>query len=101
MVIRNQTFRRETLTTGTGITEHKIIMGDIEQGKCEFCQEIKPIQRTYLYPSKYERNPNDISGNKKKHNEGAYFIIISTCNDCGVPKLTKQTNRGTAEPTKQ
>jgi hypothetical protein len=74
-------------------------MGDIEQGKCEFCQEIKPIQRTYLYPSKYERNPNDISGNKKKHNEGAYFIIISTCNDCGVPKLTKQTNRGTAEPT--
>ena len=29
--------------------------GDIEMGKCDFCKEIKPVQRTYLEPTKYTK----------------------------------------------
>jgi hypothetical protein len=60
-------------------------MGDIEIGKCDFCNEVKPVERTYLRPSKYVKpvNPEEYL---KLYNEGSYFIIIRTCSDCGVPK---------------
>ena len=59
-------------------------MGDVEQSCCDFCKEIKIVSRTYLYPSKYIK-PTDNS-QYKLNNEGNYFIIIKTCNDCGTPK---------------
>ena len=60
--------------------------GDIERDKCDFCKEIKQVERTYLKPSKYNKDVTDISINRKLYNEGDYFIIIKTCNDCGTPK---------------
>ena len=59
--------------------------GDIEQAICDFCHEIKPVQRTYLIPSKYIKS-QDPAVNEHLHNEGDYFIIIRTCHDCGIPK---------------
>ena len=61
-------------------------MGDIEKDKCDFCKEIKQVERTYLKPSKYVKDTTDVFTNNKKYNEGNYFIIIRTCNDCGKPK---------------
>lgn len=58
---------------------------DIEQDKCDFCKEIKSVERTYLRPSKYKKI-DDIIINQHLYNEGNYFIIIRTCNDCGIPK---------------
>ena len=45
--------------------------GDIEINKCDFCHEIKQVERTYLHPSKYVK--------------GDYFINIKTCAECGIP----------------
>jgi hypothetical protein len=60
--------------------------GCVEFDKCDFCHIEKPVERTYLRPSKYIKSetPEDYL---KLYNEGAYFIIIKTCNDCGIPKM--------------
>ena len=60
-------------------------MCEVEQNKCNFCNEIKSVERTYLRPSKYSKSINS-EEYLKLHNEGDYFIIIYTCKDCGVPK---------------
>lgn len=60
-------------------------MEDIEQDKCDFCKKIKPVERTYLRPTKYVKSGNTET-NIHLHNGGDYFIIIKTCNDCGLPK---------------
>lgn len=59
--------------------------GDIEQSKCDFCNEVKPVERTYLRPSKYVKS-NVPETNQDLYNQGSYFIIVRTCNDCGTPK---------------
>lgn len=63
-----------------------MMSGDIENGICDFCHEKKPVQRTYLQPSKYIKS-KDPAINEDLHNEGDYFIIIWTCHDCGIPKM--------------
>jgi len=60
--------------------------GEIEKDKCDFCKEIKSVERTYLRPSKYNKS-NDLTINNHLYNQGNYFIIIRTCNDCGTPKI--------------
>lgn len=60
--------------------------GVIEFDKCDFCQEEKPVWRTYLRPTKYVK-PTEYEAYKNLYNEGSYFIIIKTCNDCGEPKI--------------
>lgn len=60
--------------------------GELEFDKCDFCQVEKPVDRTYLRPSKYVK-PEKLEDRKDLNNEGDYFIIIKTCNQCGVPKL--------------
>jgi hypothetical protein len=62
--------------------------GCIEHDKCDFCHEEKPVWRTYLRPSKYVE-PEKIEDKAHLYNQGSYFIIIKTCNDCGEP-ITKQ-----------
>ena len=59
--------------------------GEIEEDKCDFCKEIKSVERTYLRPSKYVKS-KEYEEYKNLYNEGSYFIIIRTCNDCGIPK---------------
>lgn len=59
--------------------------GNIEMDKCDFCKEVKQVQRTYLSPSKYIK-PINKEEYLKLYNEGDYFIIVRTCNDCGIPK---------------
>lgn len=61
-------------------------MGEIEIDKCDFCKIKKPIERTYLKPSKYLKSKN-LELYLKLYNEGDYFFILKTCNDCGIPKL--------------
>ena len=58
--------------------------GSIEMDKCDFCQEIKQVERTYLQPSKYVKEQGAFI-NKTLYNEGDYFIIVKTCADCGTP----------------
>lgn len=58
-------------------------MGDIQIDKCDFCKEIKPVERTYLKPSNYVKPKQNYLN---LYNEGDYFIIINTCIDCGKPK---------------
>ena len=58
--------------------------GSIEMDKCDFCQEIKQVERTYLQPSKYVKEQGAFI-NKTLYNEGDYFIIVKTCDDCGTP----------------
>lgn len=58
-------------------------MGNIEVDECSFCKEVKPVQRTYLRPSKYIKPKENWN---KLYNEGNYFVIVKTCNDCGSPK---------------
>jgi hypothetical protein len=60
-----------------------LFMGDIEMDKCDFCNEVKHVNRTYLHPSKYIKPEGD--ERLKLYNEGNYFIIVKTCNDCGAP----------------
>lgn len=60
--------------------------GEVEQDKCDFCHEIKPVERTYLRPSVYVKT-GGIVKNQYLYNEGNYFIIIKTCIECGVPKI--------------
>ena len=50
--------------------------------KCDFCHEIKLVERTYLKPTKYVK-PEKLEDFDKLYNQGSYFIIIRTCNDCG------------------
>jgi len=59
--------------------------GTCEVDKCDFCHEIKTVERTYLKPSKYVKNDDGVINNHL-YNQGDYFIIIKTCNECGVPK---------------
>jgi hypothetical protein len=61
--------------------------GEVEMDHCDFCQEIKSVERTYLRPSKYVKS-NDQTLNQHLYNEGSYFIIIKTCFDCGTPKTS-------------
>lgn len=61
-------------------------MGDIEKDRCDFCKEVKSIERTYLYPTLYKKS-EDLTINNHLYNQGDYFIIIKTCNDCGKPKM--------------
>ena len=56
----------------------------LEMDKCDFCQEIKQVERTYLHPSKYVKEKGAFI-NKTLYNEGDYFIIVKTCIDCGTP----------------
>ena len=58
--------------------------GAAEFDKCDFCNEEKHVSRTYLYPDKYKK-PEKLEDRVKLYNEGSYFIIIKTCNDCGKP----------------
>ena len=58
--------------------------GDIEMDKCDFCKEIKQVERTYLYPSKYVKS-EDLVVRNHLYNQGNYFIVIKTCSDCGNP----------------
>jgi len=58
--------------------------GDIEMDKCDFCHEIKQVERTYLHPSKYVKEQGAFI-NKTLYNEGDYFIIVKTCSECGTP----------------
>jgi hypothetical protein len=64
--------------------------GDCEQDKCDFCHEIKVVERTYLKPSKYVK-PTVSNDYLKLYNEGDYFIIVKTCNDCGTPNTNQIT----------
>lgn len=57
---------------------------DVEMNECSFCKELKQVERTYLKPSSYVK---PVKGYNKLYNEGDYFIIIYTCNDCGKPKV--------------
>jgi hypothetical protein len=63
--------------------------GEIEMDVCDFCHNVKHVERTILRPTKYvktdwrNKNPED----KELYNQGNYFIIIRTCNECGVPKI--------------
>lgn len=59
--------------------------GDIEMATCDFCHEVKQVERTYLRPSKYVK-PESKKECMDLYNEGHYHIIIWTCTDCGKPK---------------
>ena len=58
--------------------------GSIEMDKCDFCQEIKQVERTYLQPSKYVKEQGAFINNTL-YNQGDYFIIVKTCSECGTP----------------
>lgn len=58
--------------------------GVIEMDKCDFCREIKAVERTYLYPTRY-RKPENLEESHLLYNQGSYFIIIKTCYECGSP----------------
>jgi hypothetical protein len=60
--------------------------GEIEHNKCDFCKQEKPVWRTYLKPTKYVK-PQTLEEANKLYNQGDYFIIVKTCNDCGEPKI--------------
>lgn len=64
----------------------KQIMGEIEKDFCDFCKQNKPVERTYLKPSKYVKKKNNALNNKL-YNQGDYFAIIRSCFDCGIPKV--------------
>ena len=70
--------------------------GCIEIDKCDFCQEAKQVERTYLHPSKYVKEQGAFI-NKTLYNEGDYFIIVKTCSECGTP-TSSQTFGGAGEP---
>lgn len=67
-------------------------MGDQEVDVCDFCQERKPVHRTYFKPARYIK-PKE--GWQDLHNEGNYFIIVRTCNDCGPPTFSTTTDLST------
>ena len=60
--------------------------GDVEFDECDFCHIEKPVERTYLRPTKYVK-PENPEEYLKLYNEGGYFIILKTCFECGVPKV--------------
>lgn len=61
-------------------------MGSVEVSVCDFCKQVKSVERTYLRPSKYVK-PKELKEYNKLNNQGDYFIIVCTCNDCGTPKI--------------
>lgn len=73
--------------------------GCIEIDKCDFCHEIKQVERTYLHPSKYIKEQGAFI-NKTLYNEGDYFIIVKTCAECGTP-TSSQTEISDEEIYKQ
>lgn len=62
------------------------MFGELEIALCDFCDEEKQVERTYLKPSKYVK-PKDPKDHLHLNNEGNYFVIIYSCKDCGPPKL--------------
>lgn len=60
-------------------------MGNVEIGRCGFCNDVKPVNRFYMYPSLYKKPENT----KGLYNDGDYFIITYWCNDCGKPAIEK------------
>lgn len=68
--------------------------GCIEYDKCDFCKQEKPVWRTYLRPTKYVK-PDNLEEANKLYNQGDYFIIVKTCDDCGDP--TTVTTEATTE----
>lgn len=60
--------------------------GEVEMDICDFCQETRSVERTYLKPTKYVK-PEDAVECQHLYNQGSYFIIIRTCHECGIPKL--------------
>jgi hypothetical protein len=64
-------------------TSNQLRMGDVEMDSCDFCKEVKPVERTYLRPSWYVKSDDS----NHLYNEGNYFIIVKTCSSCGPPKL--------------
>ena len=65
-------------------------MCDIEVDLCDFCHESKPVERTYLKPSKYIK-PEKFEEYDELWNQGDYFIIIKTCSNCGKPQMKQTT----------
>ena len=72
--------------------------GCIEHDKCDFCKQEKPVWRTYLRPTKYVK-PENLEEANKLYNQGSYFIIVKTCNDCGEPTFNQHTeDKETTDP---
>lgn len=69
-----------------------------ERDKCDFCHEIKIVNRTYFKPKSYQK-PKDPEDYCKLYNQGDYFAIFRYCNDCGEPvnqsNYHSQRNDGT------
>ena len=61
--------------------------GEIEVDVCDFCHNVKHVKRTILRPTKYVRIDGKNTDGERLHNDGYYFIMIRTCDDCGVPKI--------------
>ena len=66
-------------------------MGNVEVDKCDFCNCIKSVQRTYFYPSNYKK-PKELIESNKLYNEGDYFLFLKTCIDCGIPNKLRNGN---------
>lgn len=56
-----------------------------EENKCDFCGQVKPVGRVYVY-----------AGNKEKILEkdrnANYFTFVFYCLDCGEPYLPELTS---------
>lgn len=59
-------------------------MNDIEQAKCDFCGEIKPVRRHYV------RVANKHFDDNKK---GSYSNYFSYCDDCGIETTMNQETK--------
>lgn len=53
-----------------------------EKNKCEFCKEIKVVQRYYLHCKNKWFDDNK---------QGQYNIFIYFCKDCGIEELLTQS----------
>lgn len=81
-----------TPSLSTNNKKQETMSGEIEVNVCDFCKKEKPVTRTYLYPSKYDKPENSEELNKL-HNQGDYFTFLSTCNDCGNPTTEKAKHK--------
>ena len=52
-------------------------MGGVEVGMCDFCGEVKPIERFYVHAKNC----------KDKNKNG--FVIVHFCRDCGCEESEK------------